>query len=117
MLPLTHDPATMFFLLLVGHAIADYPLQGQFLAEGKNRHTTLGKVYWPHALAAHSIIHGGFVTAITGSAALGVAEAMAHGVTDWVKCEGRISLNTDQAVHIACKVVWFSLAITAGLVA
>src|SRR5205814_4839648 len=99
--PLTHDTATMLFLLLAGHASADYPLQGQCLAEGKNRHTALGKVYWPHALAAHSIIHSGFVTAITGSAALGVAEAVVHGVTDWVKCESRISLNMDQAIHIA----------------
>ena len=60
------------------------------------------------------MIHGGFVTAITGSALLGVAEAVAHGVTDWMKCEGRFSLNTDQAIHIACKIAWFALAIAAG---
>jgi len=48
------------------------------------------------------------------SAALGVAEAVAHGVTDWMKCEGRISLNTDQAIHLACKIVWFRLVIAAG---
>ncbi len=117
MLPLTHDPATMLFLLLAGHAIADYPLQGRFLAEGKNRHTTLGREYWPHALAAHAVIHGGFVVAVTGSAALGVAETVAHGITDWMKCEGHIGLNTDQAIHIACKIVWLSLAIAAGLLA
>jgi Protein of unknown function (DUF3307) len=117
MLPVTHDPATMLFLLLAGHAIADYPLQGRFLAEGKNRHTMLGKISWPHALAAHSVIHGGFVVAVTGSAALGVAEVLAHGVTDWVKCEGHISLNTDQAIHIACKILWLCLAIAAGLLA
>jgi hypothetical protein len=115
MLPVTHDPATMLFLLMVGHAIADYPLQGQFMAEGKNRHTALGKMYWPHALAAHSIIHGGFVAAVTGSAALGVAETVAHGITDWLKCEGRISINMDQAIHIVRKIVWFSLAMTAGI--
>jgi hypothetical protein len=93
MLPLTHDPATMLFLLLAGHAIADYPLQGSFLAEGKNRHTTLGREYWPHALAAHAVIHGGFVVAVTGSAALGIAETVAHGITDWMKCEA-ISAST-----------------------
>jgi len=114
MIPIASDPSTMLFLLLAGHAVADYPLQGQFLAEAKNRHTMLGKVYWPHALAAHSVIHGGFVTAITGSAALGLAEALAHGVTDWMKCEGRFGLNTDQAIHIACKIAWFTLAIAAG---
>jgi hypothetical protein len=31
-----------------------------------------------------------------------------------MKCEGRFSLNTDQAIHIACKIAWFALAIAAG---
>jgi hypothetical protein len=112
-----HDPATMLFLLLASHAIADYPLGGRFLAEGKNRHTTLGRECWPHALAAHAVIHGGFIVVVTGSAALGVAETVAHGITDRMRCEGHISLNTDQAIHIACKIVWLSLAIAARLLA
>lgn len=96
-------------LLLAGHALADYPLQGQFLADGKNRHTTLGRTFWPHALTAHALIHGGMVTALTGSAALGAAETVVHWVTDWLKCEGKIGLHTDQAIHVACKLVWFAL--------
>lgn len=100
----------MLFLLIVGHALADYPLQGDFLAQAKNRNTPVGKLFWMHALPAHSVIHGGFVAVITGQVWLGVAETVIHAVTDWMKCEGRISLNVDQAIHIACKVAWASIA-------
>ncbi|MBI1779459.1 MAG: DUF3307 domain-containing protein [Proteobacteria bacterium] len=106
----------MLFLLLAGHALADFPLQGEFLSQAKNRHTTIGKTYWPHALAAHSMIHGGLVALITGSVALGIAEAVAHGITDWLKCEGTLNLHQDQAIHIACKFAWLGLAIAAGLI-
>jgi hypothetical protein len=106
--PFTTDPAMLGMLLVVGHALADYPLQGEFLAEGKNRHTAIGKVFWPHALTAHALIHGGFVAVITGSAMLGAAETVIHWITDWLKCEGRISLNQDQAIHVACKAVWLA---------
>lgn len=98
----------LLFLLVAGHALCDYPLQGDFLAQAKNRNTPVGKVFWPHALFAHAMIHGGAVTLLTGSALLGALEAIVHAATDWLKCEGRITLNTDQAIHIACKVLWAS---------
>lgn len=103
------DPAPMLFLLLVAHALADYPLQGEFLAAGKNRRTDIGRLFWVWCLPAHALIHGGFVFAITGSLALGVAETAAHGVTDWLKCEGRIGLHADQTIHVVCKVGWVAL--------
>jgi hypothetical protein len=96
---------TMFWLM-VGHSLADYPLQGDFLANGKNRHTPIGKMFWPHAIFAHSMIHGGFVAIITGSVWLGVAEAVVHGITDLLKCDNWIGLRTDQAIHVVCKIVW-----------
>lgn len=101
----------ILFFLMVGHALADYPLQGDFLSNAKNRNTPIGKIFWPHALTAHSLIHGGFVAILTGSVALGLAETIIHGITDWLKCENIISLNTDQIVHIACKFVWAYLAL------
>lgn len=106
------DFSMLLFLLVVGHALADYPLQGDFLANGKNRNTPLGAIFWPHALFAHSMIHGGFVAVLTGSVWLGVAEAAIHGATDWLKCEGKISLRTDQAIHLGCKLLWAVLAVT-----
>lgn len=101
----------LFAAMIVAHMVADYPLQGDFLAQGKNRHTAVGKTVWPHALAAHAIIHGGFVWAITGIWWLGAAEVLAHAITDFVKCEGKIGFTTDQAIHWACKAAWAAIAV------
>lgn len=106
---------TILFWLVVGHSLADYPLQGDFLANGKNRNTPLGKIFWPHALFAHSMVHAGFVALFTGSIVLGAAEALIHAVTDFLKCENRISMCTDQTIHFGCKVLW--AAIAAGMFA
>lgn len=101
----------MLFLLVVAHFLADYPLQGPFLSEAKNRHTAVGKLFWPHALTAHAMIHAGFVAIITGSIVLGLAEAVVHALTDFAKCESRISLNVDQLIHVGCKVLWAVIAL------
>ena len=101
--------SSLLFVLLAAHALADFPLQNTFLAEGKNRHTEIGRIWWPYALTAHALIHGGFVTVLTGSVVLGLAEMSIHWLTDWMKCDGRISVHVDQAIHIACKLLWFLL--------
>jgi len=98
-----------FALLLAGHAVADYPLQGDFLAKAKNRANPIPGVPWYHGLLPHAAIHGGMVGLITGSLTLGVAEFVAHCFIDDAKCMGRISYNTDQALHVACKVLWVAL--------
>lgn len=98
-----------FLLLIVGHALADYPLQGDYLAKAKNRFAPLAGTPWFHAMAAHAIIHGGFVGVITGSATLGILEAIVHAAIDDTKCRGVISFNTDQILHLACKLVWIAL--------
>lgn len=100
----------MLFWLVVGHVLADYPLQGDFIATAKDRNSPLGKLFWPHALGAHAMIHAGFVALVTGSIWLGLAEAVIHAVTDFCKCEKRISLNVDQAIHFACKFLWAAIA-------
>lgn len=101
--------ANLLLLLFAGHALADFPLQGDFLAQGKNRHTALGKVWWLYALTAHAAIHGGVVILLTGSAWLGLAEFVCHWIVDLVKCEDSITLAEDQIFHIICKVLWWSV--------
>ncbi len=101
----------MFLLLLFGHALADYPLQGDFLARAKNRTAPIPGVPWWQALGAHAVIHGGFVGVITGIWWLGVAEAVVHFVIDDAKCRGLISFNCDQANHVAFKVLWALIAV------
>lgn len=104
------DGLPLFAALIVAHCLADYPLQGDFLSRAKNVTAPLPGVPWYQAMAAHSIIHGGFVWALTGSLSLGLVETTVHAITDHAKCRGWINFNTDQAIHVACKIVWCRLA-------
>lgn len=106
------EPAMMAVALVAGHAIADYPLQGDFLARAKSRVVPIPGFPWWQALGAHAAIHGGFVALITGIWWLFFAEAAIHFLTDDAKCRGKIDLNTDQAIHIACKAAWLLIAVS-----
>lgn len=104
-------------LLIAAHMLADYPLQGDFLARGKNRTAPIPGIPWQHPMAAHCTIHGGLVGIITGSLWLGLAETVAHWLTDDAKCRGKISYHMDQSIHIGCKVVWVAILLVAGVAA
>lgn len=104
----------ILLLLLAGHALCDYPLQSDFLAKGKNHKAPFpGMAAW-QLLLAHCLIHMGMVLLITGSVWLALAELAIHFVTDYAKCDGRITFNQDQAIHYGCKILW--AAIAAGLI-
>ncbi len=103
---------SILFFLIVGHALADYPLQGPFIAANKCRRTGDKHVPWWHALTAHAMIHGGAVALITGSALLGVLETACHFAIDFLKSERLIGINVDQGLHVLCKVMWAVLAVT-----
>lgn len=96
----------LLFLLFAGHALCDYPLQGDFLARGKNRFNPLPGVPWYQCLGAHALIHAGAVFLITGSLLLACLEFMAHVVIDDLKCAGWYGFNVDQALHFLCKLAW-----------
>jgi Protein of unknown function (DUF3307) len=97
-------------LLVFAHALADFALQSDFMVRAKDRNNPLGaNGMWMHVLGAHAVIHGGFVLLITQDIRLGLAEVIVHAVTDFLKCEKRINLHADQAIHIGCKVVWVLL--------
>lgn len=97
---------TILLLLVFAHALADYPLQGDFLSKAKNRTAPLPGVPWYQALGAHAAIHAGFVGIITGSIWLALAEFIAHALIDDAKCRGVLTFNQDQLAHMACKVLW-----------
>lgn len=109
---------SLFFAFCIGHSLADFPLQGDFLAHGKNRHAKpvplascapAPRYLWVYCLTAHALIHAGFVWAISGKVSLGLAEFIAHWVIDFAKCEGKTSFAMDQLLHVLCKVVWIAL--------
>lgn len=104
----------LLFWMLVAHALADYPLQGDFLAKAKSRQAPITGVPWWQALGAHALIHAGGVALVTGSVWLGLMEFAAHFAIDDAKCKGRLSFNQDQGLHIVCKVLWAAIAFGAS---
>lgn len=105
-------PEFMAIALIAGHALADYPLQGDFLSKAKNRYAPIPGVPFWQALGAHAAIHGAIVAFITGLWFLFFVEFVLHWVIDDAKCQGKISFNTDQALHLACKAAWLIIAIS-----
>lgn len=99
----------LLFALLIGHALADYPLQGDFLAEHKDRHWNgegakhFPGNLWLHCLLAHSLIHAGFVWLISGHVVFGLVELVLHFFLDFAKCEKWTNYTTDQILHAVCK--------------
>lgn len=108
------------FMLLVGHALADFVLQPEAMGRGKNRNNEIHSgdqsmfPHWSYWMTGHSLIHGGIVFLVTGNILLGLIESLAHWVVDFLKCEGRLTMHQDQAIHVMFKVlfaafVWASL--------
>jgi hypothetical protein len=116
-------------MLLVGHGIGDAALQPSWLSEAK-RPERLRAVAaaapgapgelldWPEALCAHAAIHrllAGDMLAMAGApaalaAAIALAETIAHGAADFLKCRGAIGTAADQGWHVGCKVAWAAIA-------
>lgn len=110
MIELEHQIVHIFLLLLAVHALADYPLQGEFVSRFKNPREKMGdKIVWPWILGSHAMMHAGGVLVVTGSATLAIAELVVHAATDALKCLGYFGFHTDQAIHIGCKVLWVVL--------
>lgn len=103
----------LLFALIIGHALADFPLQGEFLAMCKNRRFLMRQKdpcrppgMWVWCMGAHCLIHSGMVWWITGVALLGAVEFVLHWILDMLKCEGKTEFNTDQMLHFGCKAVY-----------
>jgi len=119
----------MLFFLLAGHALCDYPLQGDAMAACKCRrsaHPAAAAVPWYYWLTAHALIHGaavGLVVRYWGgfdpatAAGYALAEAVVHWLIDLGKCERLYGIHVDQGLHVGCKVAWWGLlaaGVTAG---
>lgn len=114
---MTFDAAYFWHLLILlvfAHFLADYPLQGDFLAKAKNRAAPIPGVPWWQAMAAHCGIHAGMVYVLTSCWPLALVEFIAHWLTDSAKCRGKIGFNTDQTIHLACKVAYAFIVVAAA---
>ena len=103
---MTNDPVLLALLLLAGHWVADYPLQGDFLAAAKQK----GPLRVYH-LVAHAGIQGATVALVTGSLWLGLAEWVLHTIIDELKVRGWTTFAQDQFLHIVCKAAWLAVVV------
>lgn len=112
---------TLLWWLILGHFVADYPLQSDFMAKEKNpwRPLDLSRVppgqlpqtFWPWVLSAHAGVHAAAIGVITGSLTLSVLEFAAHWFIDLGKCRNLYGIHVDQALHLTCKVAWVSVVV------
>lgn len=110
---------TLLFWLMVGHALADFPLQGEYLSQAKRHDSRYGQNgFWFFALTAHALIHAAMVgLAIrlvfpqlgnAGTAVMAL-EFVWHWSTDLAKARGAIGMKTDQLFHFTAKGCWVIL--------
>ena len=110
----------MLFFFLAGHALMDFALQGDVMAQCKCRradHPVQKSVPWFYWLTAHALLHGlavGVVVRWFGfdmsvAVWLAVAEAAVHWVADYAKCAGLFNIHTDQLIHVLSKVAWWAI--------
>lgn len=110
---------SILILLLFWHALADFPLQGDFLARWKqpeflplpDQPGGQRNPIWHWCMGAHCAIQAGGVYVITGWWVLFVLEFVAHAAIDYAKCRGRITFAQDQVLHLGCKILWVILLV------
>ncbi len=99
-------PFALFFAFAIAHALADFPLQGEYLARMKVRDQADNLPEWIIALTAHSLVQAGGVWIVSGSPILGATELGLHWLIDLGKGEGKFGYATDQMLHLACKLTY-----------
>lgn len=103
---LQNGPLALFFAFAISHALADFPLQGDYLARVKQRSKAESVSEWLIALTAHSLVHAGGVWLVTGSVTLAAIELLLHGLIDLGKGECYYGYVADQVLHLGCKVAY-----------
>jgi hypothetical protein len=112
-----HSALLLFFAFLIGHALGDFPLQGDFIARFKNRHVPIPDDpyfdvpanVWVYCLSAHALIHAGLVWAITANPIIAAIELVSHWFIDFFKGDGFTNFHTDQFLHVVCKLAYIAL--------
>lgn len=110
------------FILLFLHALADFTLQTDVMAKGKNRKgeiksyehwvNILGrdpkrfKKCWFYWLSAHALIHGGLIGLIFGNWYIALIEVCAHWIIDFIKCEEKLNPHQDQFCHLIFRIIY-----------
>jgi hypothetical protein len=99
-------PFALFFAFTIAHALADFPLQGDYLARMKRRDQSDNPSEWIIPLTAHSLVQAGGVWIVSGSPLIAATELCLHWLIDLAKGEGKFGYLTDQLLHLICKVAY-----------
>jgi len=99
-------PFALFAAFVVMHALADFPLQGSYIARQKSRVLADNRSDWIVALIAHCVIHAGGVWLVSGSLAFAAVEFSLHGLIDLGKGEEKYGIIPDQLLHLVCKLAY-----------
>jgi hypothetical protein len=106
----------MLFALLLGHCVADFPLQTEWIAKYKNWKNASPpppgqkqQAVWPYVMSAHAGTHAAAVWVVTGSPLLAGLEFVAHWAIDALKCANVTDIHKDQVLHYICKSSWVLL--------
>jgi Protein of unknown function (DUF3307) len=106
----------VFFFLLAGHALADYPLQTGAIAICKCRHANhplQKEVPWYYWMLSHALVILKWWGYSPDTAIIfGIMETVIHFIIDVGKCEKFYGIAVDQALHVICKVLWCTLLAT-----
>jgi hypothetical protein len=118
--------AALLFFLFAAHALMDFALQTETMATCKCRRcdNPIAKIVpWYYWLIAHSLLHGAAVGAVIRwfgydwnlVVGFALAETALHALIDHGKCQNWYAIHVDQALHVACKLLWWGL-IAGGVV-
>ena len=94
----------LLLILLFSHFVADYPLQGSYLADAKRAVFQTFEGTW--ALVAHAAMQAGAAgaaTALLGGSWIAAAAAVGstHFVIDACRVKGAVPYYVDQALHLS----------------
>lgn len=102
-------PLALFAAFVVIHALADFPLQGDYLSRQKSRRRADSRSDWIVALIAHCVIQAGGVWLVSGSLAFAAAELILHSFIDLGKGEEKYGIVADQILHLIVKLAYVVL--------
>ena len=107
----------LFFLLAALHFVADYPMQGDYMAQAKNKYLPQGKGIWMWVLLAHAMIHGAAVFVSTLMIGIALIEVITHATIDHLKNSGKLGSGSkgymvDQSLHVGLKFLYVVVIFT-----
>jgi hypothetical protein len=94
----------LLVLLLLAHFLADYTLQSDSMALGKNPLSPEHRIPWAYWLVGHAATHACCVYLITSNIWITLIEFGLHFLIDLGKCYKKFGIHTDQGLHLLSKI-------------